>query len=155
MKMSIFPLASVLACTLGFASQAEASGYAISLDNYGTGGVPTWAGTGGTITIKTKINGVWATVCELHPTSRSGGHWCYASNVFDWDDVDGIWIETDSSDGFWLDQFHLWESTGPLTYQLRRTWGADNNTGWCFSTGSENASQHCINSWWSALVWNL
>lgn len=155
MTKNSISLATLLVCTLGFASHAEAAGYAISLDNYGTGGSPSWAGTGGTITIKTKINGTWATVCELHPTSRSGGHWCYASNVFNWDDVEGIRIQTNSSDGFWLDQFHLWESTGAFTYDLQQTWGLDNNTGWCFSSGSESASQYCTGSWSSSKTWYL
>lgn len=151
MRKTVLPLAS-LVCTLGFASSAAAN-YAITLDNYGTSGLPTWAGTSGDITIETKINGTWDDVCVLEPSSRLENHWCYVTSGFEWDDVDGIRISTDSGDGFWLDQFHLWEYNGPWDYTVRRTWGIDNNTGWCFSTDSEDPSQYCYNGWASTRTW--
>lgn len=143
------PAVAALVCALGGASPAEAN-YAVTLDNYGNGGIPTWASTGGTITVHTKINGVWAEVCELSPTYRHANHWCHVSSVFEWDDVDGVWLTTDSSDGFWLDQFSVWEWTGPFTYNVKFTHGVDNNAGWCFSNGAESPSQYCPDGWsWS------
>lgn len=154
MKKLALPLASLLVSALGFAGVANAH-YTIVLDNYGNAGYPTWAPTSGTITVRTKISGVWATVCELHPTTRSEGHYCWVSGGFEWDEVEAIAVRTDSSNGFWLDQISLHANAGIWPEDLKRTWGADNSTGWCFSTGAENPSQHCWNGWGWQWWWNV
>lgn len=146
MRKFALPLASLLVCALGFASTASAH-YTIVLDNYGSGGHPTWAPTSGTITVRTKINNVWEDVCELHPTTRSSVHRCYVDGPFLWHQVQAIAVKTDSSNGFWLDQMTLHAGAGVWVEDLKRTWGADNNSGWCLSTGAENPSQHCVGGW--------
>lgn len=150
----VVPSAVLLAGALGFGQSAEA-GYYIVLDNYGDYGLPAWAQTSGTITIKTKINNVWATVCSYDPAILTEAYWCYINDGFDWDDVQGIRVQTNSSDGYWLDQIQLWSWEGPWDSTLRWTSGADNNTGWCFSNGAEDPSQYCLDGWWLARDWAL
>lgn len=80
MKNAAVSLVAFLGCALGFVDTARAD-YGISLDNYRTDALAGWAATSGTITVRTKVNGIWSTVCEVHPDTRWAGHWCGDESV--------------------------------------------------------------------------
>jgi hypothetical protein len=152
MKKYLLPVGVLLLSAFGIANSAKAN-YAITLDNNGTSGIPTWAATSGTVTIYTKINGVWAEVCEVNPSFIHEAHWCFVQGVFEWDDVKGVWMTFDSGDGLFLDQWSLWRWDGPLTYTVKKTVGVDNNAGWCMSTDAEDPSQYCPHGWSEGWFW--
>jgi len=151
MKKFAFPLAALFVCSFGFAGSAKAD-YAITLE---TEGGPSWAGTSGTITIKTRINGVWATVCELDAPQISHSINCVVP-TFSGYAVEKIRMTTDSSNGFWLDRFALSDITQGGEYVRIKHFGIDNASGWCFSTDpNETPSQHCWNGWQSTWIWTV
>lgn len=142
---------------IGIANTSYALGFTIALDTMGMGGYPTWAGTTSTVTIEAQINNSWLVVYvgpieELDEPNPVDTYFGYNKHefrypAFNFSDVTAVRISIDGGDALFLDQVHLYgdlwvRGDPPHTWwwDPAKTWGVDDNTGFCLSTEYENAS---------------
>jgi hypothetical protein len=140
---------------IGFAAEAQATSYKITIDCHGTNGAPNWSYTADKIAVGIlyhygqadfpNLDGS-AFVQNVYPTAaKCDGEDEITVTTFDvenlpeFEEVTGVYLSTGGSDAFFVDQVKLKTSAGTTV----ATWGADDNTGFCLSNQVSDASAYC------------
>lgn len=132
---------SFLAVLTGFAGGASAD-FKIRIDCHGDNGLPTWAATSDTISVGVRKGNAWINVGNVSsPISCSTEDSIILTKVgMDISEISEVKITTSGDDTFWIDRMSLLIGVN----QVVKTWGTDNNVGYCVSTDSaDGASSNC------------
>lgn len=141
---------------IGFAAEAQATSYKITIDCHGTNGSPTWSHTADKISVGLLYHYGQSDFPDLDGSAHVGNVYPTATkcdgedeitvttfdveNLPEFDEVTGVYLSTNGNDAFFVDQVKLKTSTGSLI----ATWGTDDNTGFCLSNQSSDASAYCL-----------
>jgi hypothetical protein len=135
----------ILLGSAGFADDASAAtGYIVQSDCNGTGGVPSWANTSNQITVEIYVNEGWVLMSGAGAHSNCANEKSF-SIVFSGFPVTKVRVTTNGSDAYWIDDISLYGFNSAIggTVSLIKTWGIDNNSGYCVSTDPADVEAQC------------